>query len=235
MKKLFYSCLFLISSFPLLSQVNIEEQKVEYEGNLRPACSVVLEPESKEVKKRFKDYMNQKHDVRIKGIGFLTNKDVLNAEEVQLKTISPKTIDFYAQVVEKDGKTQMSLFADYGYDIFVSPQEDASAFENMRLLLIDFLNDYLPGYYSQQVEAARDVLNNLKEERSEMKEDIAENSEEIDEKLSEIKDLRKENQDLSNALNEQIKLLDEKEAELQQTKTALQRVSDQLQSMSKEK
>ena len=110
---------FIFYSTSVFSQdISIKDATVEYEDKSRPSLSVTISPDTKEVKKKWKDFMDDKYDINVKGIGFLTNKDVLTSEQVTIDKITNKQIDFYAKVVESDDQTRLDIFAAPGYDIF---------------------------------------------------------------------------------------------------------------------
>lgn len=217
-----------LSIFVQAQDVKIMEDQANYDESSYTAFSIYLEPGTKAVKKELKDYMDDQHDVRMKGIGFLTNKDVLYAKGVNIESISNKKMDFYAKVVEEGDRTKLSFFGAYGYDVTIDPTVDYQAYNNLRKTMIGFVNDYLPGYYTEQIEDAQEVVEDLKDDTADLKDDIADNKEDIKEKFAEIEDLRKENKDLTDELKETSQKLMTREQELNDAKLELERINAQI-------
>ena len=57
-----------------------------------------MEPATKDVRDAFQDFLKKNYDVKLKGDGLFSNKDVLYAEKVKINTISDKNLDFYAKI-----------------------------------------------------------------------------------------------------------------------------------------
>ena len=229
MKKIIFAIMIIwASTSSNAQQLDINQTTVSYDKNSYPAYQVTLEPDTKSIKKRFKSFMDDKYDIRIKGIGFLTNKDVLSAEQSNIKTISSKTMDLYTKVIEQEGKTVLSIFGRYGYDIYISPEQDREAFQNLRTLIIDFLGVYLPEFYTDQLEEAQELVANVKRDQSSLKEDITDNKGAIQDHLDEVEQLRKENKGLLKKLDDTSSQLAKRERELNTAKKELQRINDRL-------
>ncbi len=229
MNKLLLSCISLLLTYSIFAQdIRIIESTVEHNDKNRPSLSVTINPDTKAVKKKWKDFMDDKYDVDVKGIGFLTNKDVLTSEQVTLKKISEKQLDLFAKVVEVNDKTRIDIFAAPGYDIYIDPQSSPRAFGGMRSILVEFLNYYLPEFYQEKVEDAQDDYEDLVDSRDELKDNIEDNINEIDELREEIKNLRKENQNLGNDLVETRNKLGDAEQKLMEKKDKKKQVNKRI-------
>ncbi len=172
--------------------------------------------------------MRDKHDVKMKGIGFLTNKDVLYAKGVNIDAISNKKMDFYAKVIEDGDRTKLSFFGAYGYDIKINPSVDYQAYQNLRKALVGFINNYLPGYYTEQIDDAQEVVEDLRDDTADLKDNIEDNKGDIKKKLDEIEKLKKENEDLVNELKETSQKLNASKKELNDAKKELNKVKTQI-------
>lgn len=195
--------------------------EVNYEKETYPAVVVAMEPEAKAVKKAFEDFMKDKYDVHLRGIGFLANKDVISAEKVTIPKLSDKQLDFHAKVIEEDDITRMSVFAILGYDISVSKANENTDFIAMKNIVGEFLDDYLPNYYQEKLEEAKDQVESLEKDRKDYRGTIEDNKKEIEK-------LQKENEKLSEKLEESESELNaalEKQSELQ---TKLESIKNQL-------
>lgn len=194
MKKLLFFSLTYIVTF-LFSQLYaqslvLSDTTMVYEGQNRPAVSMRLSPGPDIVKASLKDWMKDHHDIKLDGYGFLTNQDVLIGEQVLLPNISSKRLDIYFQIVEMGDHTQMSTFASLGYDIQISPYQYSGEYQAMTNLVLDFVEDFLPRWYSEQIAISQEQVEELKEDRSTLEETVSDNQQEI-------ASLKQENMDMA--------------------------------------
>ncbi|MET6991738.1 hypothetical protein [Sediminicola arcticus] len=84
---------------------------ITHNNELRPCIVVSLDPKPDDLKEAWRDYLNDTYDFKLKGIGFLQNKDLLSAEEVTIKKISSNKIEFYTNIVENELGSEMMVFA----------------------------------------------------------------------------------------------------------------------------
>ena len=215
--------LFAILFSTLLSaqSLTVENGRVEYDDQNMPAIKVVMNPKPDKVKDEFRDYVKDNYDVKMKGIGFLSNKDVLSAEGTVISRISDKEMDFRAKVVERGDATEMYVFGSFGYDIFVDPEQYPNEYRAMKTLTVNFLNDFLPDYYKDRIDETQEMLSDLKEEREDLNDDIADNEKKIEE-------LKKENEEKRNKLNEVEENISEAESKLNLRKDSLKKINREL-------
>lgn len=211
-------CCFTLSSAQTLVITN---STANYEEKNYQAVKVIMEPAPKKTKKAFKNWMDDKYDVDLKGMGWFSNSDVLNAEKIKLPKISKRTMDFYVKVIEKEAQTELFVFAALGYDIPLDPVSYPNEFNRLHDLTVEFLNEYLPEYYKNKVEESQDDLADIVENKSDLKDDINDN-------MKTIEDLRKENKDLRKVLEETNQKLITAEKTVLQSKDELKRVSTKL-------
>lgn len=221
---------FLLLPFFSSAQVaEVANSTIKHDKAERPCLAVELDAEPKAVKGAWKDYLKDEHDIKLKGFGFLANRDLLDAEKVQVKAITDKEMNFYTHFEEQKDKTRMCVFASLGYDIYLEPGEYTREYRAMREIVENFISDFVPRYYRQQVEESEEALSNLESEIKGLKDDISGNEKQIDKNLKEIEKLKKENISLSadldkkqKRLNETEKLLKEKQEKLNAAKRELQ-------------
>lgn len=180
-----------------------------YEKESRPGLIVEMEPTPKEVKKEWHDFLKDQYDLDLKGIGFLSNKDVLYAESVVVPNISDQAINFYSRIVDRGGVTQMSVFASFVDGTVISEERSPETFGQIENIVEGFLGKYLPDHYLELVENTQDELDDLTDRRSDLREDIIDNEQKIEK-------LREENI--------------EKNAELEKVGRDIERLQDMLES-----
>lgn len=186
-----------------------------------PAVKVVMSPKPDKVKDEFRDFIKDKYDVKMKGIGFLSNKDILSAEAVKIPAISSKEMDFKAKVVENGDNTEMYVFGMLGYDINISPEKYRDEYRAMKNITVDFLNGFLPEYYQDRVDETQDMLSDLRDNRNDLRDDLADNKEKI-------ADLEKENKELDSELTNTESKIKDTETKLNMRRNNLQKVNRQL-------
>lgn len=207
--KILLPILLLLIPFILPAQdLHLSTGEVKHDKEMRTCVEVLLQPKPDEIKEAWEDYLDDEYDVDLKGYGFLANKDVLSAEEVDFKTISDKKMDFYTRIVEEKDMTKMCVYASLGYDIFINPRNFPKEFQAMENITKKFLAYYLPKYYEEQLNNTREKISEFKSDREDMKNEMEDNRKEI-EKLS------KRNEQLA-------KEISEKENTIDQTQNLLQ-------------
>ncbi len=218
---------FLLTTFMLTGQtLNITNKTIVHDSKERNAIKVLIAPETKSVKKAFKDFMEDKYDVDVEGIGLFKNKDVLYTEPMVIRPISPEIMRLYAKVVEEGGQTAMYVFGQLGYSTQITPSGYYTEFGAMKNLTVDFLNDLLPDYYKDIVEDQRDAISDLEKDRDDMRKKISKNKDKIAE-------LQKENEELElklvrnkTQLEEGVETLSEKKATLKKVNTKLDKADN---------
>ncbi|MFK8103712.1 MAG: hypothetical protein AB8G15_14355 [Saprospiraceae bacterium] len=199
---------------------------MEHEDINRQAIKVKLEPGTKDVKRAFKDYMEDEKGLDIDGFGFLTNKDVLKSEGQVVSDISRNKMDLFAKIVENGDLTEMYVFGSFGYDLHITPERYPAEYRKMRSLIYGFLNDYLPGYYQEKIEGTEDLIGDLKDDKEDAKDALADNRDEIE-------DLKKENQELSEKIKSYEDKLRNAEAKLNDRKVEKSKVTNKIKQIDK--
>ena len=97
--------------------------------------------------------MKKNYNIKIKGINLFTDKDIVDADDVTINSISDKRMNMYARVTDINGGSEMKYFMSFGYDFFIGTKEYAKEFEGMRKLLHDFSINFLNDYYADETSA----------------------------------------------------------------------------------
>lgn len=214
--------LFLVTTTFLKAQVlNISNETLIHESKERSAIKVMIAPDSKEVKKAFKNFMDDRYNVDIEGIGFLKNKDVLYTEPTVVAPISSQQMKLYTKVVGENGQTAMYVFGQLGYNNQISPVANYSEYFAMRDLTVEFLNKLLPNYYQDIVEDQQDDVADLQDDRDDMRKKMNKNKEKI-------ADLQKENEELERKIAATEVKLEQSVDKLTEKKATLKKVNNKL-------
>ena len=232
MKKINYTNFLMQFSFIALlmfaSTENVKAQtvepkdgKIEHNDSQRPCLVVNLDPEPKPLKKAWKSFLKDKYDFKIKGIGFLSNKDLLYAEDVIIEKLSSKRMNFYTQIVEDEVGSEMKVFGSFGYDIYIDANETPKEYRIMNEMLTEFLKSYLPDYYKDQVKDTEKKVKTLSKDVKGLNKDISKNNKEIENLTEEIEELTKEAEERKSELESASTKLDERTKKLKRIKSQL--------------
>lgn len=203
------------------SSIQPFEAIIDFDKAQRSCIQVNLDPEPKTLKLAWSDYLKDNYDFKLKGIGFLSNKDLLSAEGVMVKQISSKEMDFYTQIIEDENGSEMKVFVRYGYDIYLTKENTPSDYEALTEILDSFLKYYLPKYYEGKVNDTEERIEKLTDETKDLKEDIVDDS-------SRIAKLKKEIADLEKELESNTELLEMANKKLMKRSEKLARIRNQL-------
>nr|WP_299205946.1 hypothetical protein [uncultured Brumimicrobium sp.] len=187
----------------------------------RPSIFVNIDPEPKPLKKAWKSFLKDNYDFKIKGIGFLSNKDLLYAEDLVIEKISPKRMNFYTKIVENEVGSEMTVFGSFGYDIYIDKNETPEEYKVMNQMLTEFLNSYLPDYYKNQVKDTEKKVKKLSKEVKGLNKDISKNNKKTKKLAKEIEELTKEAAEKEEELETATIKLKERKSKLERIKKKL--------------
>lgn len=152
----------------------IDTATITFENQQRPCFTVKYDAGPKTVKKAWDDYFKKTYDVKVKGIGFLTNKEVITATDITLVAVSDKRMNMYASVVDAPGdRSELSYFMSFGYDFFIGPDKYPTEFAAMKKILNDFSVEFLTDYYyseaSRMTKEIKGLENDIKDNNKSIK------------------------------------------------------------------
>jgi prefoldin subunit 5 len=193
-----------------------QKSTIEHNNKMRNCLSVKLDPDPKTLKKAWVSFLQKEYALKLKGAGWFTNKDLLHNEEVTVKKLSPKIMDFYTQIVEDENGSEMKVFASLGYDIYINEEDYPMEFNAMNEMMVTFLKKYLPEYYNKKVNQSMKSVKGLNKDIANLKENIKDNQDRIKKLNQEIEKYKANIVENSQKLDaEEIKLKDrQKEMEL---------------------
>lgn len=205
--------IFFISTIAFGQNITPQDDKVIYEKNSRPCLAITVDPSTDLLKDEWIDFIDKNHDIKLKGNGFLTNKDVLYVENVVVTRISTKALNFFTEIIEdENGRTSMKVFAAFGYDIFIEKETYPTEYLELKKVMTTFLNKYIPEYYNGQIEDTQDEVDDLTKDKGKLDKSIAKNKKKIDKMTEDIDDMKKENlEDEAELVDVESKLKSQKE------------------------
>ena len=232
MNKLSIAIVSIITPFFFYAQqTKVEKSSTSYEGKLRDAIHVVVEPSSKEVAKAWKSYVSDKLGQKLKG-----GNDEQRAEAVNIPQISDQMINLYSKFEDNTPSgTNMYVFVGKGNDVFFNPTDDSASFNKIENVVKDFLRSYLPNYYNEMIETSSKTIEGTQKTLSSLNKSVEKNTEGIKKNDEKIKKLEDSNTKLKstldqdtktkieqeNALKEQTNHLNEQKSRYEATKSVL--------------
>jgi len=166
--KLLFFLTVLISVKLVAQTYHIDTTSITFENKLRPCYSVSYDADPKTVKKGWSKFLKKNYKIKTKGIGLLTDKDLVNSQDVTINSISDKRMNIYARITDFSGGSDMKYFMSFGYDFFIGPDNYANEFEGMKKLLNDFSVEFLNKYY---VDETSQILKQIKHYEKDIKKD----------------------------------------------------------------
>ena len=190
------SCSILVSMSVSAQSLSPQNSTIEHNDKMRTCLVVKLDPEPKELKKAWIRFLRKEYDVKLKGMGWFSNKDLLYKKEVIIKNLSPQTMDFYTYVVEDENGSEMRVFASLGYDIYLNEEQYPFEFNAMKEMIVSFLKEYLPKYYNDKINESEGSVKGLNKEIKKLNKNIKNNqddSEKLNKKIEQNKSRNKDN------------------------------------------
>ncbi|MEO6252117.1 MAG: hypothetical protein ABIO79_02395 [Ferruginibacter sp.] len=165
----------------------IDTMTISFENKQRPSLYVKYDASPKTVKKAWDDFFKKHYDVKVKGIGFLTNKEVITATDVIITAISDKRMNVYASVTDAPGeRSELNYFMSFGYDFFIGPDNYATEFAAMKKILNDFSMEFLTDFYGSEASRITREIKGLEKDIKKNNKDIKKNTKNARKKSSEV-------------------------------------------------
>lgn len=214
-----------IGSIAVCQTISPEDGTIEHEKKSRPCIQVNVDPETKTLKKAWRDYLKKNYDVKLKGIGFLTNKDLLKAEQLIIPVISPNTMDFYTEIIENENGSQMKVFASFGYDIYINAADMPKEYIQLRKIMDDFLQSYIPNYYQELIQDKEKVVRVLSKDQAKLQKSINKDTKSVKKMTRQLESLEKDISKNKQELEETETKLKNRTQQLNELKTKLNSVN----------
>ena len=170
----------------------IDTSTITFENLQRPSLTVKYDASPRIVKKAWDDFFKKTYDIKVKGIGFLTNKEVITATDITLVAVSDKRINMYASVLDAPGdKSELSFFMSFGYDFFIGAANYPAEFSAMKKILNDFSMEFLTDFYYSEASRMTSEIKGLEKNIRKNNKDIKKNT----------KKARKESKEVASGLS----------------------------------
>lgn len=213
----------------------VQEQSIMYKGSSYPALVVSVEATSDFLKSTWKDYVKDNHDVRLKGYGFLTNKDVLSAQGEPFTDLTEKRADLYTRFSSKDdGIVQIELFMTLGYDVKIGPENYSEIYQSLKNSLVTYLNEAIPTFIKEEIKFLSNEFSELSKNLKGASKDERKLNKDIEKAQEEIKDNIEENEELRASSEEMMKEKEELEQKQRELQSQIKSIESKLNKRKKE-
>lgn len=210
MKSLITTLIATLIIITVSAQARIENDQITYKKEQVPALLLQMEIPTDNSKDLFKEFMHDRYDSSVKGLGFLANKDNVQVKKAELIAFNINPINLVARFSDvANGNTTLKLTAMDMQKRFITEQSNAADYAALTELLKEF-NDYaIKTYVANEVEKFTDELKdkekdlkNAEEDINDHQKDIEKKQKEITEHKREVEDLRSESKTLSERISE---------------------------------
>lgn len=212
--KLLFTVLLIGCVYSHAQDISIQAANIEFDYSNRDCWQTKIVGKSNDVKRAWKRFLKTEFDVKLKGFGLFSNKDVLSAEETEITTVSSKLINFYTHFKGKKNPI-MKVFASYAGDESNFINNNSSEFEKLKeKVIIKFINSYYPKYYNNRVDNTikkiekltknikrdKDKITELEKKIKSLKEQIVNNEKSLTTSKEQLEIRRKELDTIKNVL-----------------------------------
>ncbi len=166
----------------------------------RPCISVTFEPDAKEAKKAWKNFLKKKYDLKLKS----DKGDDLKAEEVVFPAVTSRTMDFYTKFEKnkKEHTTTMNVLISFGYDVYLNKNDNSSEYSALLGIVKEFSIEFLRSYYNESLEDLNKELAKLSKDKTGTIKENEDLANDIEKNKQTIIDLKKENEDKAKLIEE---------------------------------
>lgn len=180
---------------------------VKFDKESRPCLVVHVDPEPKMLKKAWKKYLKENHDLKLSG------GKLMSAERVTVNDISTNALDFYTQIIEDVNGSEMSVFGRFGYDIYFDELKTPAEYVKVKTMMEDFLKSYVSSYYKEIIDDTEKKVKKLTKTEYKLEKRITKDANKADKLKVKAKQLEEDvehNKAEVETLKEKIKQRDEK-------------------------
>ncbi len=198
---------------------------MEHDRSLRPALVLTMDMPKQEAKESFEEFIEQRHNVRVKGLGFLQNKDLLSVEDASIDAIHNGAMDLYASFQhEKNGPLKVYLIGRDNAGQYFGPEHLPEVQQRLTTLLGQYKLFALDAYYTALIADKKGKWSDLQRDQKRARRSLSKNQEEIDDNYKDIEKLKKENLELERVLTDQADRSAKLQEEIRATREEFQEI-----------
>ncbi|GAB2770141.1 hypothetical protein HNQ93_000437 [Hymenobacter luteus] len=185
---------------------------VNYDKHERDAVKVQVEGTAQWTRDFWQAWLKDTYNIKLKGSGVfgVGKKDVLEARQVPMSSVTGKLLDLYSTVTSPaDTVSELSVWAGVGPDSFLSASGTPSEFSSLRTITQNFAAAARLKAYREQIAEAEKQLATAEKDKEKLEKERASLAANTKANLEKIEQLKKQNADNKlKAAEDSVKLLD---------------------------
>ncbi|MBG8552868.1 hypothetical protein [Hymenobacter guriensis] len=222
----------LLANLPAAAQLyEVRPGSVQFEKRERDAVKVQIDGTAQWTREFWQSWLKDTYNIKLKGGGVLGvgKKDVMEAKQTQVSSVSGKLLDLYSAVTAPtDSTAELSVWAALGPDAFLHPDKTVSEYAALRGMVQSFATAARLKAYKEQIEEAEKRLKDGEKEKDDLNKDIKNMQSNTTANLARIEALKKQNiENTLKARQDSVKLIENARL-LEIRKAQLQRRKDRL-------
>lgn len=159
---------------------SVTDGNIYHEKSARPCLTITLDPEPGTLKKAWKDFVRSNYEIRLKGYGLFSNRDILSAKEVNQGKLSQKPLNVYTQIISNEnGGTDIRVFASFNRDTYINEKNYPSEYKALKHMLEAFVQAFMPEYYQNLISNQEEKLDDLKDKDKQITRKVERNGQQI--------------------------------------------------------
>lgn len=221
--KIALSIAMMLSTGIAHGQVTNIASTITHNNAVRDARKVTVDVPIDFMKDALKNFVDERYNANVQGLGFLANDDEVTVEHVVDAGIHPDTFDMFLHF-EKLGErsTSVSIAARTSPDSYFSTRANTTSMGTLGSMLSVYATHAANDFYSTHVEDVRERKDDLIKEIDKARRDIADANDNIQKNLEENEDLKKEITELQTQIGKLEEKLDATRSELEASQGRLQ-------------
>ncbi|GGG30385.1 hypothetical protein [Hymenobacter glacieicola] len=216
MKRFFGFCFLLaVLLAPAATHAQLYDARtssVNYDKRERDAVKVQVEGTAQWTRDYWQAWLKDTYNIKLKGSGVfgVGKKDVLEAKQVPMSSVTGKLLDLYSTVTSpSDTVSELSVWAAMGPDSFLSASGTPSEFSSLRTITQSFAAAARTKAYREQIAEAEKQLTAAEKEKEKLEKERTSLANNTKSNLEKIEQLKKQNADNKlKSAEDSVKLLD---------------------------
>lgn len=206
----------------LQAQLKVKNSSFTHEDALRDAKKVTVHVPMDFMKDALKDFMQERFNKSVEGLGFLANKDEVAVEQAVIPALGKDPLDLYLKFASLDEhSTIVSIAAKATNSRYLRWKTNQIELDSLGSLLKAYAERASLNYYTDHVkevqESKDDLINTLEKARA----DVEDAKKKIQKNLDENEELKKEISELKTHIKVSDKALKRTRTELETSQTRL--------------
>jgi hypothetical protein len=156
MKYLLIILIFFAYTLNAQGTFDIDEETTYVNGMYTGAISLDMKASKEESKIAWKKYIHDEHVISIKRYGLFKKRDKLRSDPIAMNFLSKEKLILNTEFIGDSEKTTMNIYVLKDNGTSLSQGGDSMVISNLELLAEEFVADFLPDYYKEGVDKAKE-------------------------------------------------------------------------------